>query len=52
MTLGTLHHHYPGLLTVDGVQKLVNSWEDYKSVAHIHHTNVAGVVWHEFWVIS
>jgi hypothetical protein len=45
MTLGTLlHHHYPGLLSVDGVQKLVTSWEDYRSVAHIHHTNVAAVV--------
>jgi hypothetical protein len=50
-TLGSLiRFHYPGVVTIKGVQKVVTSWDDFKNIPHCRYENLAGAVWNDFWV--
>lgn len=45
-----LKKHYPGLVTIDGIQKPPNKWPDFYKVKDADEVPLADVIKREFWV--
>lgn len=45
-----LRHHYPGMVTVKGVEQAALKWEHYRLAEHGLHGNCAEAVLADFWV--
>ena len=45
-----LRHHYPGMVTINGVEQAALKWEHYRLSEHGLHGNCAEAVIADFWV--
>jgi hypothetical protein len=42
--------HYPGLVTIDGIQKPPNKWLEFYKVKDADEVSLVDVIKREFWV--